>query len=166
MAWKIRLLTVVLLLGLTAAGRAQDDGADGKRWILTAGAFMPTDDMLCDADTDTGFTLGLFHKVRETEKDAVFGLFRYTRYDLSNDQWVDLYSPMIEYRLTTPRPFYFAAAAGMVFGANNNGGHTWSAAYEFGVGWNVSSSFVLEARWIRGTKAGEHGIAVSAGIKL
>jgi len=166
MGWKIRLVAVALLLGLALPGKAQDEGSDGKKWTLTAGAFIPWDDTLCDVDTETGFTLALFHKVRETEKDAILGFFRYTRFDLANDQWVDLYSPMIEYRLTTPKPFYFSVAAGTVFGANNNGGHTWSAAYEVGAGWNVSSSFVLEARMIRGTKRGEHGFAISAGIKL
>lgn len=92
--------------------------------------------------------------------------FRYSRYDLSNDQWVELYSPMVEYRLKSSQTTYLALAAGTVMGANNNGGHTWSAAYEVGAGWNVSSSVLLEVRWIRGTKRGEHGIAISAGVRL
>jgi len=166
MGWKLRAFTLLMLISAGLPGMAQGGSEDAKTWAVTAGAFIPTDGDLCGADTQTGFTISLSHRLSGTDRDAFLGVFRYTRYDATGDQWVQLFSPLVEYRWTQSHPVFLAVALGPVYGKDDAGGHTWSAGYELGVGWQPSSTVALELRWISGTKRGERGVALSAGVRF
>ncbi|MBM3495340.1 MAG: hypothetical protein FJX72_13620 [Armatimonadetes bacterium] len=60
MVFIARIAALLVVAGLSVPAVAQaTDGAGEKNWTLTAGAFMPLDDELCGADTETGFSLAL-----------------------------------------------------------------------------------------------------------
>jgi|GEM_PF-3380201 hypothetical protein len=167
--------TVIALTACaTAIGPAAPCRADVPDWRASVGAFLPVDVPSGTRD-GAGVTLAVSRTVwREAPSapDAVRASLRYTEYTLKGDQRIRLFHPMLEYerQLSGSRRrdgsrsggLYGGVGAGLVFGDNSAGGSTTHLAYTAFLDYDWQP-ILLEARLLRGSHTGEHGVALSLG---
>jgi len=167
MRWGTICLAAGMLLALRVPSAAQYDDASSKPWSLTLGAFIPTSNYVAGVPSeDVGVTASLAYTLSHNDHETILGRFRYSQYKMKDDNSIQLASPMVEYRVNLSSPTYLALAVGAVLGHYETGTSSTSLAFEVGVGWNVNNNLLLEGRLIRGSTVGEHGVALSAGLRF
>jgi hypothetical protein len=147
--------------------------ADVPDWRASVGAFLPVDIPSGTRD-GAGVTLAVSRTVWQeapSAPDAIRASLRYTEYPLKGDQRIRLFHPMVEYerRLSGSGRdagrgggLYGGVGAGLVFGDNSGGGSTTHLAYTAFLDYDWQP-VLLEARLLRGSHTGEHGVALSLG---
>jgi hypothetical protein len=152
-----------LLLHTATAPAWAHEPAKAAQWQVSLGAFVPIN-LPAGTNSGTGVTLALEGSIwRKGAEEWLVGL-RHSTYQPFTGSTVALTSPTAEYR----RHFgsvYFGVAAGAVFGVNTIGGSSATFAHNFAAGVQFRQLFA-EARWIRGTRTGEEGIALSGGWRF
>lgn len=155
-------------LALAAAVPALAQTSTPTGLSARAGLFMPSDNDVRDATSDTWFTAGLeyrFHDFPVTTPD--FRSYLSLSLDWMGSDDVSM-MPLLVNWVGSQREFYYTAGAGMAFFDDGDDNDS-KFAYQLGIGYNFSQGQTpafLEAKWYGTSESRARGISLTVGLRF